>query len=72
MEGLRVKITRESIAEKLGFDPMDPPEWNGDMYSVDDAVPSIWAPLNKEELAFVFKLHTGRDIKEVTGNIDDL
>lgn len=52
-------ITRESIAEKLGFDPLDPPEVKAEPMICDDHTPSIWAPLNREELVFVIELLTG-------------
>ena len=52
-------ITRESVAEKLGFDPMNPPPYKGDGWSIDDNTPSIWAPLTEEEREFVFEMLTG-------------
>ena len=52
-------ITLESIKEKLGFDSLNPPMPEGDPDEVDDASPSIWAPLTKEEKAFVFEQLTG-------------
>ena len=58
-------ITMESIKAKLGFDPLDPPkEENKDPFYIDDNKPSIWAPLTREELAFVFKARTGMDIPD--------
>jgi len=56
-------ITRESIAKKLGFDPLDPPDVKGEPDVCDDHTPSIWAPLNSEELAFVFELLTGKKLE---------
>ena len=53
------EITRESIARKLGIDPLNPPMPEGDPDEIDDASPSIWAPLTKEEKAFVFEQLTG-------------
>ena len=44
------EITRESIARKLGIDPLNPPMPEGDPDEIDDASPSIWAPLTKEEV----------------------
>ncbi len=52
-------ITIESIAAKLGFDPMNPPTPDVDQYSIDDNTPSIWSPLTKEELAFLLKMWFG-------------
>lgn len=55
------EITLEGIAQKLGFDPMNPPKYEPkDPFLVDDATPSIWAPLNEEELAFLYEKKTGR------------
>lgn len=49
-------ITMDSIKKKLGFDPMNPPKnESDDTWVVDDATPSVWAPLNKEELLFVLE-----------------
>ena len=49
-------ITLANIEEKLGFDPMNPPEREGcDTWTIDDATPSIWAPLNKEEMLYVLE-----------------
>ena len=56
-------ITRESIAKKLGFDPLNPPDVECEPDVCDDHTPSIWAPLNKEELAFVFELMTGKKLE---------
>ena len=64
-----MEITRKSITAKLGFDPMHPPKWEGDINAVDDHTPSIWTPLNKEELAFVFELLTGEKIQKYTGEL---
>lgn len=54
-----MEITRESVTKKLGFDPMRPPKIKTEPHVVDDATPSIWAPLSREELAFVIELRTG-------------
>lgn len=49
-------ITIESIKEKLGFDPMNPPSTKEqDSWLVDDATPCIWSPLNDEEHLFVME-----------------
>ncbi len=52
-------ITLESIKEKLGFDPLNPPMPKVDSYAIDDHTPSIWAPLSQEELEFLLKLDFG-------------
>jgi hypothetical protein len=59
-----MSISRESIEKKLGFDPLYPPEFAGDPFEVDDVSPSIWAPLNTEELAFVYELLTGKKLPD--------
>ncbi len=49
-------ITLASLEEKLGFDPMNPPEREKrDTWAIDDATPSIWATLNREEMLFVLE-----------------
>ncbi|MBR5430629.1 MAG: hypothetical protein IK116_08935 [Firmicutes bacterium] len=55
-------ITIESIAKKLGFDPLNPPKLEQPIGFHDDYTPSIWAPLTREEKAFVLKIATGIDI----------
>lgn len=57
-------ITIKSIEEKLGFDPTNPPEQKMDGFTVDDSKPSIWAPLNLEELIFVLEncFHVDKEI----------
>lgn len=57
-------ITRESVTKKLGFDPLNPPKREVKPDVVDDHTPSIWSPLTREELAFVFELRTGDKIPE--------
>lgn len=59
-----MEITRESIRNKLGFDPLDPPNLNSDPFEVDDKTPSIWAPLSDREKAYVLKLRNGIDVPE--------
>ena len=58
------EITRESIARKLGFDPLDPPKLKIAPDEVDDLTPSIWAPLNVDEIAFVVELRTGKKLPD--------
>ena len=53
-------ISRESIKQKLGFDPMNPPALRTAPHEVDDNSPSIWAPLTTEERIFVYELRTGK------------
>ena len=56
------EITRESIARKLGFDPLDPPKLKIAPDEVDDLTPSIWASLSVDEFAFVYELRTGKKL----------
>ena len=57
-----IKMSLKRIAEKLGFDPLHPPKRDLDPFLIDDATPSIWAPLTEDELAYVHKKATGRDL----------
>ena len=59
------EITLESIAKKLGFDPLNPPYPEVEPQVVDDYTPSIWAPLSREELAFLIKTTIGIDVYEL-------
>lgn len=43
-----MKITYESIVQKLGFDPMDPPEREFHGHE-DDSIPSPYRDLTEEE-----------------------
>lgn len=54
-----MKITLNSIQNKLGFDPLNPPERKIDDWEIDDATPSIWSPLTEEEKLFLFEKMTG-------------
>ena len=54
-----MNITMERIVEKLGFDPMNPPEFKQEPDVVDDRSPSLWEPLTREEKAFLIKKMTG-------------
>ena len=53
------EITIESIKEKLGFDPLNPPRRKSELQVVEDNEPSIWEPLSREELAFLVEIKTG-------------
>lgn len=53
------EITLESITNKLGFDPMNPPYPEVEPQVVNDNRPSLWAPLTREELAFLVEIDTG-------------
>lgn len=58
-----MEVTLESIKEKLGFDPFNPPKiLPENPFEVDDHTPSIWVPLSEEELAFVIELRTGKKL----------
>lgn len=58
-------ITMESIKAKLGFDPLNPPkEKNADPFYIDDNKPSRWAPLTREELAYLIKQETGFNVPD--------
>ena len=63
------EITLESIQKKLGFDPLNPPpdddlnEWE-----IRDDIPSIWATLSREELAYLIKIDTGVDLSKKAGH----
>ena len=59
------EITLESIEKKLGFDPLNPPYPEIDPQVVFDPEPSLWAPLTREELAFLIKYSTGIDVLEL-------
>lgn len=53
-------ITMESIAEKLGFDPLNPPiripkNLDEELY-IDDNTPSPYSVLTDEESTFLFKV----------------
>ncbi len=61
------EITLESIRDKLGFDPLNPPARKIEPYAVIDYEPSIWEPLSEEELAYLVKIKTGIDLINKTG-----
>ena len=63
-----MEITLKSIEEKLGFDPLNPPEPECDGWSVDDYTPSIWAPLTEEEHIFLIEKQLGINMKNLTEN----
>ena len=48
-------ITLQDIEKKLGFNPKYPPVIKREPDVVDDTTPSIWAPLEPEELIFVME-----------------
>ena len=54
-----MEITLESIKEKLGFDPLNPPRREIKPHEVDDKTPSMWSPLTQEEKAFLLKMQFG-------------
>lgn len=58
------EITLQNIQEKLGFDPLDPPYPELEFGVVDDHT-NLWAPLSREELAFLIKTTTGIDVFEL-------
>ncbi len=54
-------ITLESIREKMGCDPFDPPypEYN-DSGAIDDTTPSPYSVLSQEELEFLIEIDKKR------------
>ena len=57
------EITLQSIQEKLGFDPLNPPYPEVEPQVVDDRT-NLWAPLTREELAYLIKVTIGIDFSE--------
>lgn len=55
-----MKITYESIVQKLGFDPMDPPEPEFHGHE-DDSIPNPYAVLTLEEEEFILDIMLKRE-----------